>query len=188
MTPVTTAKEIDDLASIGDMMRESAARTRNKTPVESLKNALERANMYVDVLDGLVATLRPRAKSDAVTIGEGTPRESVVWTTETHDQGLIGPDPDGKLSEHPWVKLHQAWTAEQAKLSKMAMDHGLEERQTRVKEAEMGLMGEAMMGILSDLGVDLNAPEVKEIIHARLAPLDDPIDIRPGLTATVTGS
>lgn len=184
---VDVAAMIAQYEPIGDLMRRAAVTTRNRTYIESLEDALHRVNTMVVVLAMLVETLPAHAEASTFTVAEDTPREQVVWQTDT--EGLVGPGPDGELGVHPYLALYEKWTLMQGQLSKIAADLGLTERQVEVQEVQVRLMATTLSGILSDLGIDLADPRTRSVVERHLLQMETAsVDTSGALTATATAS
>jgi len=172
---------------IGDLMRRCAVSTKNRTYVESLEDALHRANTMVMMLSMLIETLPAKSQTREVVEGEGTPRETTRFITDI--DGMVGPDHEGDMAVHPYMTLYREWTDTQGKLSKLAADLGLTERQIEVQEVQVRIMATTMSGILADLGVDLTDPGTRSIIERHLLRMETTsVETQGSLTATATAS
>ncbi len=181
------SEEIDRYAAIGPLLRRCAVATQGRTYVESLEDALHRANTMVLLLSMLIETLSAKATSVQTIVAEGTPKERSEW--EVTKEGMVGPNVEGDLVVHPWVALYREWTDTQAKLAKVAADLGLTERQVEVAEAQVQIMSTTMVTILSELGIDLHDPRTRVILERNLLSMQaTTIDTTAALTASATSS
>lgn len=57
---------------------------------------------------------------------------------------LVGPDHLGDLAVHPYVSLQLKWTEASARIAKLAIDAGLEERRVGLAERDAQLLVDAM--------------------------------------------
>lgn len=174
-------------APIGQLMRKCGVTVRNRTYVESLEDALHRANVNVMLLGMLIETLAPTAEFDEIVEAEGTPKETTRFIQRK--AGLVGPDHEGDLATHPYMIMYQDWVKTQGQLSKLAADLGLIERQVEVQEAQVKVMAVTLSAILADLEIDLSDPRVRSIIETHLLRMEQTsIEIAGSLTATATAS
>lgn len=70
-----------------------------------------------------------------------------------------------------WVKLLGEWSDRLTRTSKLVLDAGIEERQTRIMEEQAQAFARAMYGILDDLGVD-TGPETLMIVKRHMQAFD----------------
>lgn len=187
LAPEQVDSLIDTYAQIGPLLKQAKVSTRGRSYTESIQDGLQRANAMVAMLEVLVSTLAARARFHTNLIGEGGPKERETYEVTT--EGLIGPNHEGDLQAHPWVILLKEWTALQVQFASKASDLGLIERQVRVQEAQVSVVAEALMGVLSDLGIDLNDPSVQSVIETRLLAIDSTaIEVDTPMTAAATSS
>jgi hypothetical protein len=59
-----------------------------------------------------------------------------------------------QLAAHPYLQLWNEERDRLAKVCKLALDAGVAERQVRIAEGEGGQIHDAMLGLLTDLGLD----------------------------------
>ena len=181
------ADEIERFSKIGPLVRRCAVETRGRTHIEALEDALHRANTMVLLLSLLIETLNFHAESKEVVVAEGTPKETIHYSTKT--EGMVGPDVDGNLAVHPYMTLYHDWIDTQAKLAKVAADLGLTERQVEVAEAQVQIMSTTLLTILTELEIDLHDPRTRRILERNLLSMQSTsIDTTGRLTASATAS
>lgn len=172
---------------IGELLRRCSVAVKGRTYIESLEDALHRANTMVVLLSMLIETLPARSQTSQVVVAEGTPRERVEY--ETTVDGMVGPDHEGDLGVHPYVTLYRDWVDTQAKLSKAAADLGLTERQVQVQEVQVRIIASTLSAILTDLNIDLADPRTRAVVENHLLRMETAsVDIGRSLTATATAS
>lgn len=169
---------IDTYSRLGPLLQAARVDTQGRTYIESIQEGLDRANAMVAMLEVLVGTLAPRARSHTEIVGVGV-RERTVW--HTTEEGMVGPDPEGKLGTHPWVVLLRDWQAAAVTFAKTASDLGLQERAVRVQEVQVKVLANAMLGFAQDLGHDLSDPMVTEALERHLLAIDNEVvELEPG--------
>ena len=184
---VDVEQMIKDYAPIGALMKKCAVSTRGRSYVESLEDALHRANTNVMLLGLLIETLPAKAKATETIVAEGTPREAVVYTTI--QDGMVGPNHDGDLAVHPYMVMYREWTQTQGQLSKLAADLGLIERQVEIQEVQVRMVAATLSAILSDLQIDLSDPRTRSIIETHLLKMETAtVELGTGMTGAVTSS
>jgi hypothetical protein len=184
----TLAEEIERHSKVGPLLRRCAVDTKGRTYVESLEDALHRANTMVLLLSLLIETLNIAATSEEVVVAEGTPKETLQYRVIA--EGMVGPDIDGNLAVHPYVTLYREWTNTQAQLAKVAADLGLTERQVEVAEAQVQIMSTTLFTILTELEIDLADPRTRRILERNLLAMQSTSVDTTGreLTASATAS
>lgn len=103
---------------LGQLLEELEA-TDNVNPLDVLLNALNRAAAMAAVLGLQVAKLGP--------------------------DGLVGPDHLGDLRQHPTVVQYREWNGEAARLGRMAVEHGLDERRVELAEEDARRLVDVLM-------------------------------------------
>lgn len=187
LSPAAVDDLVESYGKIGPLLQQAKVSTRGKTHSESIRDGLDRANAMVAMLEVLVGTLAPAADSHVEILGAGTPRESEVHRVDI--EGMVGPDHAGDLQTHPWVILLKEWTAAQVQFAAKASDLGLIERQVRVQEAQVSVVAEALIGVLNDLGLNLEDPAVQAAIERHLLAIDSTVvEIDSPMTAAATSS
>lgn len=181
-----TEQLIETYASVGPLLEAAHSHTSGMDFAESIQDGLNRTNAMVVMLQMLISRLA--AKADWT--GNWVEGQKPYYAVDVRKEGLIGPDDKGNLNTHPWVVLYGEWVSRQVQFAKAAADLGIAERNVRVAEAQTSIMAEAMLGLLSDFGIDIDDPDNMPIIQQRLLALDttvielDP----PALTAAATSS
>lgn len=172
---------------IGELLRKCSVTVRGRTYVESLEDALHRANTMVMLLYMLIETLPAASNAHASVVAEDTPREDIRWVTD--EAGMVGPNHEGDLGVHPYVGLYKEWVQTQGQLSQIAEKLGLTERQIQVQEAHVRIMAATISGILSDLGIDIGDPRTRTIIETRLLAMETTaVEAPNALTGAATAS
>lgn len=178
---------VKEFKPIGELLRKCSVTVRGRTYVESLEDALHRANTMVMMLYMLIETLPAASQVDEIVEAEGTPRETTRFVQRT--AGMVGPDHEGDLGVHPYVTLYKDWVQTQGQLSQIAEKLGLTDRQIQVQEAHVRIMAATISGILSDLGIDITDPRTRTIIETRLLTMETTaIEAPNALTGAATAS
>lgn len=139
-------------------------------PLEVLVAAVGRAHRAAALLEVLVSDLSPHPVGDD---GEAT-------------AGLYGPDHLGDARPHVLVELLRQWNTEAGRLSKMAVDAGVEERRVRVVEEQAHGIARAVSGVALALIQQLVAVGVDPAILARFQRDDMPAIMRRELLAAAS--
>lgn len=84
--------------------------------------------------------------------------------------GLVGPDHLGDGRPHALVNLLGEWTDRHAKVSKMAIDAGLDERRVKAEERQVEAVAQLVMAALSELGVPMDQAAPVVARHLRALP------------------
>lgn len=142
---------------LGQLLQELEDETLvGSNPVEVLADTIVRANAMVQVLGVLVGRLKP---------------EQGNWERPGR---LMGLNHLGDGAPDIAVTMYLEWLKEAGRLSKLAIDAGLEERRTQMTEAAMEELANWMNGLLIDLGVKdrfgrWHNPEAPEVVtrHTR---------------------
>lgn len=100
----------------GQMLELAGQSIAGRSDVEALEAARHHAATVVESWAMVVAQLDP---------------------TSSDDHGWIGPDVAGNLRVHPAMQEYRHWLREQAKIDKLSIDAGLDERRQRLDEAHM---------------------------------------------------
>ncbi|HEV2929133.1 MAG TPA: hypothetical protein VGW74_10615 [Propionibacteriaceae bacterium] len=85
-------------------------------------------------------------------------------------EGIFGPDHNGDAKSHVLVVELHRWTETQAKLSKLALDVGLDERRVQAEEAKVTLVERALMAALAELDVPMDKAGPVVARHLRSVP------------------
>jgi hypothetical protein len=180
-------EEIERYSKVRPLLRLCAVETKGRTYIESLEDALHRANTMVLLLHMLIETLNVSAQADEIVVAEGTPKERIEYRVKA--EGMVGPNHEGDLVAHPWVVLYKEWVDTQAKLARVAADLGLTERQVEVAEAQVKIMSSTLLQILTELEIELDDPRTRRILERNLLSMQSSsIDTTARLTASATAS
>lgn len=124
--------------NVGQLMEKHLHATEE--PAEALMTELYRSCVLVETYQALVNALE---------------------VDPDNGEAFYGPDHQGNLASHEWVKLLADERKMKAQLAKMALDAGLAERAVRVKEAQAVLLSQIV-------GAALDAPELNLTVEQRL--------------------
>jgi hypothetical protein len=72
------------------------------------------------------------------------------------------------LSPSAWVKLYQHERTHLARVARDCLSAGVEERQVRIAEEQGRLVSDLIRRIITGIGMDPNAPAVREVVHREL--------------------
>ena len=131
---------------VGALLAEVAPDVTDIDPVEGILEALRCAWAMRRMLELVVAEL----------------------STAPGSAGAIGPDHKGDGKPHAYLALLGEWTERQGRLSKMAADAGVAERQVRLAEAEADLLARAFRAFATALGLDPAEERVRSAMRASL--------------------
>lgn len=165
------------------------ARMRALDPAQALLDAVSRSGAWVAILTELAAELPVREEvQDAWDRGlQRLMEESAEFLDSPQGKrpklnlaggaALYGPDHHGEGAPHVLVVLLGQWEDRHAKVSKMAIDAGIAERQVRLAEGQGRLIVDVLRGALRDVGIP-ETPELAAAIGRRLRTMSAPIDAR----------
>lgn len=178
---------VKEFVPIGELLKKCSVTVRGRTYIESLEDALHRANSMVMLLHMLINTLPAATDYREVVEAEGTPRETTRFIADR--PGMVGPDHEGDLAVHPYMALYREWVGMQGQLSKVAADLGLTERQIEIQEVHVRIMATTLAAILGDLDIDIADPRTRGIIERHLLTMETTaIEAPNALTASATAS
>ena len=75
---------------------------------------------------------------------------------------------EARAAINPWVKLYQEERDRLVRVSKLAIDAGVAERQVRLAEEQARQLAAVLRAILTDLGHDLEDQHVRQVVRLRL--------------------
>lgn len=122
-------------------------------PHDVLVAAVRRAHTMARVLQLVVGGLAPTREGDA--------------------DALYGPDHLGDARPHALVVLYERWNGEAGRLSKLALDAGVDEARLRLDEARLDLAAAVIVGTLRRLGVEPEAANVQAALEATYLELEE---------------
>lgn len=133
-------------------------------PLDALLGELWRTAGHVAWLADLVANLE---HTDAVRVTVDGDDEQVSGARSglkqyTRDKGLLWEKPS------VWVELYQHERQHLARVAKDCLTVGIEERRVKLVEDQGRLVADVIRRIVSALGLDPGAPEVREIVRREL--------------------
>lgn len=145
-------------------------------PIEHLLESLHRASALVEVYGRLVADLdnagEVALREQPGRVRGWAQREWVIGPDDkAHQQVDMDPlmvaTSDKTVQLHPFVREYHDALERRAKMAKLCADVGVEERRTRLAEAQGALIAKVVDGILSDLGVR-DHPEAPKVVRRHL--------------------
>lgn len=153
-------------------------RSESADPLRTLTTAVAVAAAMVEVFTDLVAGLSlsgVRIELVDETDPDG-PRRAVF---DPH--AVVGPNHLGDLGVHPYVELLRQWTAEAARISKLALDAGVSERQMRLAERDVRQLAAGYRAFVVDLVDELVAAGVERQVVDRVVAAKAPALMRRAL-------
>lgn len=129
------------------------------SPGQTLLKELSHAGQVAAWLRNKVAELPENEAAGLMKTSEKYDEETGAWTY-TYMAGA-----------NVWLKLYAEWTDRASKMAKMALDAGIAERQVRVMEQHASMFANALFGVLSDLGIEMN-DETRAIVRRHMMTLD----------------
>jgi hypothetical protein len=75
---------------------------------------------------------------------------------------------EARATVNVWVRLYQEWHDRLVRVSKLAIDAGVEERQVRLAERQAQQLAKVIRAILTDLGHDLGDERDRKVMRLRL--------------------
>lgn len=139
-------------------------------PIEHLLESMYRAAALVEVWGRMVADLDYATEVENPGALRGELRYEVDddgLTVRVRDK-LLALSPAGYAKVHPYVEEYQTAIERRARLAKLCVDAGVEERRVRIAEEQGQLLAEVIRAILTDLGHDVAAPEVRTTVRRHL--------------------
>jgi hypothetical protein len=142
----------------------------NKANELLAKAALEQYGIPVEV-DPQTALLEElfRTQGHVVWLRE---RVAELETERMHGAvgGAAGGIPERK--PHIWITMYKEERLHLSRVAKSCIDAGIEERRVRIAEEQGALLAKVVQGILTSLGIPLDAPETKKAIRDNFAMLE----------------
>jgi len=148
--------EIDVADQVGKML--AAYDGDAIDPTEALLEVVTRTWAWVQVLGGLTGRLGPGHQPD------GTDAAGI--------SGIYGPDHLGDARPHVLMAMYRDWMVDLAKVSKLALDAGIAERQVRAAERLGATIANVLRAVAGELGLDLEEPDVAEAVSRHLRAID----------------
>lgn len=147
-------------------------------PIEHLMDSLYRVAALADVYGRMVAELDEGAQRDMAETDRDTRGElgyHLLRDEDGHEDGvsvasgdrLLGLDRHGAAQLHPFVVEYHRLLEQRAKLAKLAIDAGVQERQVQIAEQVGQTIARVIEGTLADLGVE-QTPEVGRVVRRHL--------------------
>jgi hypothetical protein len=102
---------------------------------------------------------------------EQTKREKTVTYISKQGEaagGVIETEDVEERQLNVWIRMRQSCTDRLAKYAKMALDAGVAERQVRLAEQQGAMIAEILRAVLTDLKVDLSAPDTRAVVRRHL--------------------
>lgn len=173
------ARRAATLEAHAEAERMLAAAGVDADPIEHLVDSLLRTSALMLVYGTMVAGLDTAAARDLEQHRHADTRGELGYAEaeeRSHDElrvvakdRLLGLDRHGAATLHPFVVEYHRLIEVRAKLAKMAVDAGVEERKVRVAEDTGRVIVDVLKATLTDLGVDLT-PDVGRTVakHLRL--------------------
>lgn len=152
---------------IADLLDEFEDDLDGTHPVEGLLQAVRRTGAMVHVLGVLVGALHPAPFVDGQPVA-----------------GLYGPDHLGDGEPHVLVTMYGQWLDRHAKVCKLALDAGVEERQVRLAEQQALAIVQVTSLAVEDLGLADQIPQLRVALGERMRQLQEgrlPLAAKPAL-------
>lgn len=127
---------------------------RDVEPHEALLEEVHRAAGHVAWLAGVVAELEKQQVVHGIT-------RTVQMPDGTRSV-------EARAALNVWVKLYQEERDRLTRVAKVAIDAGVAERQVRLAERQAQQLAEVIRAVLTDLGHDLEDPDVRKVVRLRL--------------------
>lgn len=169
---------------LGDFLAEEEEAVRGMDPAQHLLDGITRTAAMVRVLSRFVNRLTPvydpmamaqaRAKVEEQLAGE---EAEAIANGRNYDRptvlsgALYGPNHQGDGKPHVLVAMLGEWEDRLARLSKLAIDAGVEERRVKIAEDLGRTIVGVLQGVLSDLGV-ADHPDLPAVLGARLRAIE----------------
>lgn len=148
-------------------------------PIEHLLESLHHAAMLVYVWGHMVADLDHAGEVEL----EERPGRVRGWAERSYDvapdgkvRSKVDMDPlmvqtsDKTVQLHPFVREYHAAIERRAKLAKLCLDAGVQERRVQLAERQAEELADAIRAILDDLGVG-DSPDAPAVVRRHLTAL-----------------
>lgn len=154
---------------LGRILGDAHATVAGRNAVESLQDARLRADAWTVAIGAELARLAVESDAtvDVVYSETGIPHVDV----EVRRHGLIGPDSAGNQTLHVLGRMYESAMERQAKVAKLAIDVGIEERRTDIEAGQRQVLVDALKATLAAKGVTWDAG-VAAILGAELRARD----------------
>ena len=146
-------------------------------PIEHLVDSLRRTAALAIVYGQMVADLDHATTQDDTGQPRGTlgyreaPKSSNDELRVEANDRLLGLDRHGAATLHPFVVEYHRLLEVRAKLAKMAIDAGVEERRVQIAEEQGQVIVQVLRATLEDLGVEVT-PEVASTVGRHLRSIE----------------
>jgi hypothetical protein len=145
-------------------------------PLEALLSALWQSAGQVAFYRALVGELAPAVGGavvdvvDEVDSSESDPRDSEESRPVRREwrEGVAGPDHLGDARAHIFVQQYDAALERMAKIAKMCLEAGVEERQVRLAEEQGHIVADVIRAVLTDMGIRLDDPRALDSVRRHL--------------------
>lgn len=144
---------------------------REVQPHEALLEELHRTAGHVAWLGELVAALQHQDSSSPSVMGTGPDDDGERVGQRPALSGLKQYHRDkGLLWEKPavWVEMYQAERRHMAAVAAACIKANVDERRVALAEQQGQLLAKVVAGIVGDLGLDLQSPQVREVVTRHL--------------------
>ena len=144
-----------------ELMGESTAESAD--PLSTLLEAVARSRMMARAFEVLVAELDT---ANRIEVSEDEDGGRYI------KPGVLALTHLGDLTTHPYVEQLRTWTVEAARISKLALDAGVEERKVQLAEEQGNLLGQVLRGFVEGLveelaAAGLDATTVRTVVAER---------------------
>jgi hypothetical protein len=154
------------LGEVGKLHADGLAAMEGLTGVEQMILRIDSAGARAFGFEQLLNALPERSQwSYTTNVDDKGAMQRFVLIEE---EGRVGPDDKGNIKLHVYEEGLRYWSAEHARLLKIAADIGIEERRLQLRTDQVRLVTSVIRHVVAGLGHDLDDPAVVPVVSAAL--------------------